>query len=215
MAPGGQRRAVRRGPARVSPGGVAPGGPGPVIAAGLQGALLLARGRPDGITRVPPGQAGAARSFWAGALCLPSLVVLRLADWVGGGWPATPAAGAHMVGLQLLGTAIGWLGFALASRPLARAMGREARWPLFLAAWNWCNVVQSVLWVAAVMPDLLGAPAPVGQVVAVVATGWALWLEWYAARLSLQVGGMAATGMVALDAVISLAASAMVVALGG
>lgn len=196
-------------------GGTARGGvPGPVIVAGLRGALLLACGRPDGIAHVPSGQAGTARSFWAGALCLPSFVVLRLADWVRSGWPATPAAGAHMAGLQLLGTAIGWLGFAVASRLLARVLGREARWPLFLAAWNWCNVVQSVLWVAAVAPDLLGGPALVGQVAAVVATGWALWLEWYAARLSLQVGGMAATGMVALDAMIGLAASATVVALG-
>ncbi len=201
---------------------MAPSGPPPpwaaptaAIPAGLRGALLLARGRAGGMALMPAGGPGVARSFWAAALCLPALVVLRLADWAQAGWPHDGLAGVHVFGLQLAGAAIGWLGFALASRPLARMLGREARWPLFLAAWNWCNVVQALLWVAAVLPALLGAPPAVGQVATVVATGWAFWLEWFAARLALQVGVLPAVAVLALDAALGIATSTVVSLLGG
>ena len=61
----------------------------------LHGALLLARGRPDGLLLIlaPPTaeMAVAARSFWAMALCLPAFLCLHLLDWADGGMPAEPA----------------------------------------------------------------------------------------------------------------------------
>ena len=54
------------------------------VATGLQAALLLARGKPDGLTLLAsdaePALATAARSFWAAALCLPAFVCLQLID---------------------------------------------------------------------------------------------------------------------------------------
>jgi hypothetical protein len=34
--------------------------------------------------------------------------------------------------------------------------------------------------------------------------GWALWLEWFAFRLTLGVGGLVAAGLVALDVAIGI-----------
>jgi hypothetical protein len=45
----------------------------------------------------------------------------------------------------------------------------------------------------------LGAPAIVYQCAELVTVGWALWLEWYAIRLSLQVGALTAVLLLAVD----------------
>lgn len=172
------------------------------VANGLQAALLLARGKPDGIGLLAtaegePAMANAARSFWAAALCLPAFVCLQLIDLAQE--PRLPPHAAHGLALQLLGYAIDWAGFALLTRWLTRTLGRGARWPVFIAAWNWCNVVQYLLLVVASLPPLLGMPDIVGETAWLVATGWALWLEWYATRLALDISRMQAIGLVLLD----------------
>jgi hypothetical protein len=178
------------------------------VAAGLQGALLLARGRAEGMALVDANSA--ARSFWALALCLPAFLFLRVLDWM---WDGLPAAPTHASALELLGYLIGWLGFAVASRPLVASLNRADQWELFLATWNWCNVVQYLLLVAASIPRLLGAPDWISETAGLVALGWALWLEWYAARLSLDIDALPAAGLVALDVGIGIALSAVIGAL--
>jgi len=38
----------------------------------------------------------------------------------------------------------------------------------------------------------------------VIALGWALWLEWFAARVALELGPLPAAGLVALDVALGL-----------
>ncbi|SRR5579875_192211 len=179
------------------------------VGAGIQGAVLLAQGRRDGLRYVEPGLEGARRSFWAVLICLPMFAALRYAEWAHGPVPV------HAGALDVLGYLIGWAGFALLSQPLAAAIGREGRWFGFIAAWNWCNVVQYVLLLAAAVPGLLGAPPWVRQTAGLVAIGWAVWLEWYAARLTLDVGPLAAAALTCLDLLIGLALSGAIAALLG
>jgi len=187
------------------------------VATGLQAALLLARGKPDGLallaTEDEPALAIAARSFWAAALCLPAFVCLQLIDVFQEAH--LPPHAAHGFALQLLGYAIDWAGFALLTRWLAGTMGRAARWPIFIAAWNWCNVVQYLLLVLASLPPLLGLPDIVGQTAWLVATGWALWLEWYATRLALDVSRIQAIGLVLLDEACGFAVLAIIQSIQG
>jgi len=168
---------------------------------GLQAAFLLARGRAEGMRHVETGLDGAARSFWAAAICLPAFLCLRLLDWVDGGPPLRVG---HALAADLLGYVIGWVAFALLSRELARMLGRAESWPRFIAAWNWCNVAQYGLLVLAGLPDLFGAPGWVQQAAGLIALGWALWLEWYATRLALEIPVLPAIGLVVLDVVIGL-----------
>ncbi len=177
------------------------------MTSGLTGALMLARGRADGFARVQADMGGAARSFWAAAISAPALLAMRLIDWTVQGRPPAPG---HALGLDLLMFVIGWAGFAIISRTLVAAMGRAGRWPGFIAIWNWCNVVQYALLLAAAIPVLLRAPEPVQQVSELIAIGWALWLEWFATRIALDIPGMAAAGLVALDLSIGLLLSAAV-----
>ncbi|HEX3404546.1 MAG TPA: hypothetical protein VHT74_29890 [Acetobacteraceae bacterium] len=179
------------------------------VTSGLQAALLLARGRADGVRYVEDDMAGAARSFWAMAICLPAFVCLRLLAWTSGGMPPHPA---HVFGLDLLSYGIGWFGFAVLSHRLVGAMGLAARWPRCIALWNWCNVVQYLLLVVFSIPGLLGAPPLLDEGAQLFALGWALWLEWFAFRLTLEIGVIAAAGLVALDVAIGVLLAAVSVA---
>ena len=184
---------------------------------GLQGALLLARGRADGMlllaSQEEPALLVARRSFWAAALCLPAFVCLQLIGLAQS--PGLPPHFAHGLALQLLGYVIDWAGFALLSRGAVRAMGRLDAWPRFITAWNWCNVVQYLLLVAASLPPLLGLPDILGETAWLVATGWALWIEWYATRIALGVGGLPAAALVLLDEVLGFALLALIQMLPG
>lgn len=174
---------------------------GTAVAFGLQAAWLLARGRSEGLRYVESDMAGAARSFWAAAICLPAFVCLRLLAWAETG---TPKHAAHLLALDLLSYVIGWCGFAVLSHRLVSAMGLGARWPCCIALWNWCNVIQYMLLVVFSIPGLLGAPVLLDQLGQLVGVGWALWLEWFAFRLTLGIGMLPAIGLVALDVAIGV-----------
>jgi hypothetical protein len=172
---------------------------------GLQAAWMLARGRPEGavLLETPPkaAMATAARSFWAAPLCLPALLCLHLIEWLQAGTGVYPASA---VVLDLAGFAVGWLGFAVITHGLARRLGRQAHWPRFITAWNWCNVLQYLMLVLAALPSLLGLPDIVTETAWLVAMGWALWLEWFATRLTLEVPSLTAAALVAVDVSIGL-----------
>jgi hypothetical protein len=185
---------------------------GTAVSSGLHAAWLLARGRAEGVQYVEADMGGAARSFWAAAICLPAFVCLRLLAWTSGGMP--PRA-AHVFALDLLSYGIGWCGFAVLSHRLVGAMGLSERWPRCIALWNWCNVVQYLLLVVFSIPGLLGAPAPLDQAAQLVGLGWALWLEWFVFRLTLGIGFAAAAGLVVLDVAIGVLLAAVGVTLAG
>ncbi len=54
------------------------------------------------------------------------------------------------------------------------------------------------------IPGLLGAPALLDQSAQLVGLGWALWLEWFAFRLTLGIGMLPAVGLVGLDVAIGV-----------
>ena len=173
-------------------------------AAGLRGALLLARGRAEGAALVEPGAQGALHSFWALAACLPILLLMGLAR------PASDRLDADLAQVPLLTSlaayGISWLAFAVLSHRIAGTLGAGANWFGFITVWSWCSVVQQAMVAVGSLPALLDVPGPVPAVAVLVATGWAIWLEWYAIRTALGVGGVAAAAFVLLDYAISLTA---------
>ncbi len=166
------------------------------VANGVHGALLLARGRADGLRYIEADMAGAARSFWAMAICLPAFVCLRLLAWTQQG---VPTAAGHTFALDLISYVLGWCAFAVISHRLVSARGLGARWPRAIALWNWCTVVQYLLLVVLAIPGLLGAPPLLDEAAQLVGLGWALWLEWFAFRLTLGISGFTSAGLVMLD----------------
>ncbi len=174
----------------------------PSIPNGLAAALLLARGRPEGLALLAPDIETARFSFRAALICLPAFLGLRLLSWSLQGEPRNGL----MIALaaELVGYVVSWAGYALASKLLAEQAQRGAHWPHFIAAWNWCNLVQYLLLLALMLPPLLGLPNWLGNGLGLVALGYALWLEWFVARAALAVAGPTAVMFVLLDLVLGL-----------
>jgi hypothetical protein len=167
---------------------------------GLRAALMLAGGRAEGVAlfaaeSLPDQLARARQSFLALWLCLPMFLAIQA---------MVPAAANGEMARELAGFALTWLGYAVLSHRLAADMGRAALWPRFVVLWNWCNLVQYLLLVAALVPHLLGAPAVVAQTAWLAAMGWALWLQWSATRLGLGLSGGRAALMVGADMALGL-----------
>jgi hypothetical protein len=166
------------------------------VSAGIHGALLLARGRPDGVELVEADQTAAIRSFWSIPLCLPAVVCLKLLDWVATGIPAHVPL---VLGRYLMLFLVGWLLFVWISHHMAGVLNKQSLWPRFIAIWSYCSVIENTLVALGGLPGALGAPSIVDQASQLVTFGWALWLEWYAIRLSLQVGALTAVVFLAVD----------------
>ena len=180
-----------------------------MIEAGLRGAFTLARGQAHGAMLIEGTPEGAARSFWAAAICLPGFLALMFLDWAEDP-PATSLAYAFLV--QLIAHAGGWAGFAVASQALAQAVGRGAEWPHFIAAWNWANVVQYLLLLAVSLPPLLGFPRPLASALALATLGYQLWLVWFLARTTLRSGGLA-VAVLGVDLLIGALVASLVASL--
>ncbi len=167
---------------------------------GLRGAALLARGRSEGVQRFTGDLAAASRSFVAAPVCLLLFALTRAVDWQVSG---EPAQAWHSGLLELLAFVVGWAGFALVSHAVLRRAGLERRWPLYIVAWNWCNVVSYGLGFVVALPDLLHGPAMLSEALGLILYGWAIWLEWYAAMLTLERDKRLATLLVLIDFALS------------
>ncbi len=122
--------------------------------------------------------------------------------WGGGN---TPARGLPVaLAAELCGYVVAWVGFALASRALAAATGREREWAHFLAAWNWGNAVQYLVLLGLTLPSLLGVPLLLAYGLGLAAFGYALWLEWFIAKQALGIPSGRAAVFVALDVLLGI-----------
>jgi len=182
-----------------------------VIEAGLRGAFMLARGQAHGAMLIEDTPEGAARSFWAAAICLPGLMALMLFDWAGD--PPPVGVGQALL-LHLLARGAGWAGFAVVSHALAQASGRAGAWPHFIAAWNWANVVQYLLLLAVSLPPLLGLPGALASALALATLGYQLWLVFFLARTTLGSRGLA-MAMLGLDLLVGVTVEALLASLSG
>jgi hypothetical protein len=180
------------------------------VASGLNAALRLAWGRPDGVVLVSGDRKTIVRSFWSIGLCLPSVIGRLVMSWAVTG---VPADAPHALGREVIVFVLGWLVFVEATHWLAPLIGRAERWGRFIAVWNWCNVIESLLVVVGGIPGAFGAPALVDEALQLVTIGWALWLEWYATRLALGVGGMTAVWLVLLDQSIGIFLASLAMAM--
>ncbi len=167
----------------------------------LTGALRLAAGQPDGVERFGSDMRSAARSFWAAAVALPIYAATVVLSWQQDRWPV---AVGHAAALEALIYLVSWTGYAVISHALLSRLGLQHRWPRFIAVWNWVNVVQYILLLLAAVPGAAHAPALFSETCLLVAQGWALWLERYAIRLSLEVSGLQAALVMAPDVLLGL-----------
>jgi hypothetical protein len=168
---------------------------------GLYAALQLARGRADEVVLLPDDRKAIMRSFWSLPLCLPSVIGRLLLSWADTG---VPTHAAHLAGREIMIFVLGWLVFVEVTHRLAPLIGQAERWGRFIVVWNWCNVIEGLLVVAGGIPGLLGVPPIIDQAAELITVGWALWLEWFAIRLTFAVKPVTAIWLVLLDQAIGI-----------
>lgn len=179
--------------------------------AGLHGAWLLARRRPEGLRYMDTSRAGALRSFWAAAIALPAalpLVALRLSLF-------PPRADALDVALvEAIAYVVGWTAFPVLAHAAARVAEREDRYPALVAACNWTSLAQVIalllaapLTLSDILPAALDAIVELGVRVALVA-----WLA-SAIRIALDISWPAAIGLAVVEFVLGLSIFRTVVSL--
>jgi hypothetical protein len=167
----------------------------------LLGIVRLARGRADGLA-----QFGDTRQAF-----LASLVPLI----------AFPVIGETMVALSgqmpslsdLLATVCALLGPPVLSFSVARYWGREALWPRFATAFNWCQwaipAIAFLLLLAISLLIALGVPMEAaGHLWILALAGYGVWLHWFLARRALDLSAIRA---VVLVVVVNAATVAMVI----
>ncbi|MCB8876727.1 hypothetical protein [Acidisoma silvae] len=165
-----------------------------------RGIAMLTFGRPEGARVFTNDMAATQRSFITALFVFPIFLLFHYLDWLAG---TGPLEGRHALILDLLSFPITWAGYALLALPLLRMLGLEALWPRFIAAWNWSNLAQYVLLMLTSLPMLAHAPSIVSETAALVGYGWALWLEWWMARLVLGVSPSGAALLVLVDVAFS------------
>lgn len=149
----------------------------------------------------------ALASFRAALVCLPVFLLLRT---LAAAEPALPIIPWRALVADLIAYVCSWAGFALASMLLAEAMGKRDLWPRMIAAWNWSNVVQYGVLGALSLPMLLGATGVLTDALGLAGLGYAVWLQWFAARSALGVNGLRASAFVLLDLAIAVFLSGLV-----
>ena len=175
------------------------------IVSGIQAALLLARGKEEGLRHALLSMEGTARSFWAGAICLLPFLIIRSLG-------RDPSLGAGLP-VELIGYTLGWVAFPLASLALVDASGRGPLWPLFIAAWNWANLAQYAALLAATLLGSLLPPAAAGLLL-LVTFAYSLWMEWFVAQRALRISGVRAALFVLLDVALGLFIASLVGRIG-
>jgi hypothetical protein len=165
------------------------------------GALRLARGDASGLGFFDTSIDGFWRSFRAGAICYPFFLLLMIFRVSAAKWAAAGAP--RIVIVETIGYVISWVAFPLLVLPLTRWLGRENRFLAFIVAYNWSQILQSVLFVIVGLDAAIGIfPSGVAQFVDFIAAIAVLVYEWYIARVALQVSASQAVPVVLLDVVL-------------
>lgn len=153
----------------------------------VRGIARIARFRPEGLADIGDDANAVATSLIPLAALPVAGSLIALAN--GAGWYALR---------DLFIVACALLTPLVVSNALARAWGREALWPRFAAAFNWCQwaipVAAMGLLLGAALLVMFGLPAELsGLLVLFGVVVYALSLHWFVARHALHLsGGMAA-----------------------
>jgi hypothetical protein len=165
----------------------------------LLGIVRLARGRADGLAQFGDSR----QAFLASLLPLVAFPLLGEALVAMGGNGEASLT-------DLLATICALLAPPVVSFSLARRWGRQAAWPRFAIAFNWCQwvipAVACLLLLAVSGLIALGLPNDLaGHVWVLALAGYGLWLHWFLARRALHLTTARAIVLVIVVNVVTVA----------
>jgi hypothetical protein len=174
----------------------------PAARRGFAAVWRLAHLDPSGMRMLDTSETALWRSFQAAIIAAPfyvALVYLRSDDH-----PLSPDL-FRAFSVEAIGYAIGWVAFPLASWYLVNALGKDQRYPGYIIAYNWSQLLQIMVLLpieaiaaTAVLPGLIVTILGLG------ATGAILYYQYFIVRTALGVEIFPAIGFVAMDMMIGL-----------
>ena len=170
------------------------------VSLALLGAWRLARLDRTGLAYFDRSLDGFWRSYLAAALSYPPFLLLLALTLPDEQWASSGAARVVMV--ETISYAIVWIGYPLLLLPLTRFLGRPHRFFDFFVAYNWAQVLESAVLLAANGLAASGILPRAAAGVLVLAAEIAILLyEWFIARVALDVARGPATLVVLVNLV--------------
>jgi hypothetical protein len=170
------------------------------VSNGMYGAWRLACLDQAAMAWFARGVGGVWRSFWAAAIAYPGFVLMisllvPSAEWAAYG-------GFRILLVESIGYVVSWTAFPLIMLPFCRWLERDEECLDFITAYNWSQVLQTLLALISLIAFRFLTPAA-GLPIYLVLLLARLAYEWFIARTALEAGGIAATTVVLIDLVLS------------
>ena len=175
---------------------------GAEMASGVYGAWRLLRLDPQGMAFFDDSNEGFWKSFYAAVLVAPGyaiIVALHLSE-------LQPTAGFfHVLTIETLAYAIGWLAFPVAAYHLCEWIGKEAGYVSYIVAFNWSKVIQLCLYLPVSLLNASDAlPAGLEPLLDLMITLAIIAYQWFVTKIALGMSGFGPASFIVLDIVIGL-----------
>ncbi len=170
--------------------------------ASLMGALRLARFDAAGLAYFNASLTGFWRSFFAAAIVAPFFILLLIVRLATG---EADFSMTRYLSLEVIAYVIAWVAFPLVMVYLARMMGFQSRYFLYITAYNWCGVIQNAVYLPIAILAYVGViGADLANTLALLALIWILSFTWFVTRNALDAPPGTAAGIVGLDFLLGL-----------
>lgn len=172
------------------------------IAYRLYGAWRLLRLDPGGMAFFDGRVASFWNSFFAAVLVSPAYAIIVLLS-LSEGDPVAGPLDTFLV--EVIAYVISWVAFPVAFHALVDLLDRHGRYIGYIVVFNWAKVIQMGLYLPAILLGAAGIlPKEMTNLLFVLITFAVLGYEWFLTKVALEVSGMAAAGIVALDLVLGV-----------
>jgi hypothetical protein len=171
----------------------------------LAGTLRLARGDPGGLACFDSSIGGFWRSFRAALLCYPLYLILLTFPVVLGDGEVVEVDAGRFYAAESIHFVISWVAFPLVVLPIVDFLGRGDRFLVFITAYNWCQVPQTVVFATVALLGGVGLLSANAMLIVDLILGLgALAYEWYVARVALTVSGPRAGLVILADVLLAV-----------
>lgn len=173
------------------------------LAYGLFGAWRLAHFDRSGMQYFEDTAEAYWKSFFAAIIVLPAFIVMELLTIAARPEAAQAAHPLRVIVVFAIFYIISWAAFPVVMIKLAEMLDRRERYIRFIVAANWSTIIQVAVALPALTLVTVGGSGAT-QLIYLAATLAILTYGWFITRTALDIPGVAAAGIVALDLTLSI-----------
>ncbi|MCA8908251.1 MAG: hypothetical protein KDA49_16230 [Rhodospirillaceae bacterium] len=163
----------------------------------IYAAYRLARFDRNAVQYLDGTREAAIRSFWVAVILLPLWAINVVLLWVS---VDAPLSVVRLLTVKVLFYVVSWTAFPVLMALISFALYQGHRFALFLAAYNWAQLIQAALLVPLIALAFFGLiPDPLWQTLIFAYYGFVLAYEVFLIRVTLTLGWGEAAGLGVLD----------------